>query len=110
MRRVIIKLPKVLLFDAIIDAFGKIYIKECLDSTYLKIIEYVINGKYKLEFEDGAFLIDEGSVFKNLEKFKKNPLYKDLIIKKVDYKDVLEYTNQQIFSKGVINEKFRDFF
>jgi len=94
MRRVIIKLPKVLLFDAIIDAFGKIYIKECLDSTYLKIIEYVINGKYKLEFEDGVFLINEGSVFKNLEKFRENPLYKDLIIKKVDYKDILEYTNQ----------------
>ena len=95
MRRIILKHSKSILFDAIIDAFGKIYIKECVDSLYLKIIEYVINGKYELEFEDEIFKIDEGSVFKNLKKFKENPLYRDkLKIKKVDYKDILEYTNQ----------------
>jgi len=95
MRRVIIRHPKAILFDAIIDAFGKIYIKECIDSIYLKTIEYVVNGEYELEFEDGIFKINERSVFKNLEKLKENPLYKDrLEIKKINYKDILEYTNQ----------------
>jgi len=97
MRRVILKHPKAVLLDAIIDAFGNIYIKECFDSIYHQTIELAINGEYELEFEDGLFKIDEVSVFKNLEKLKENPLYKDKItIKTVSAEDILEYTNQNI--------------
>jgi len=97
MRRVILKHPKAVLLDAIIDTFGNIYIKECFDSIYRQTVELAINGEYKLEFEDGLFKIDEGSVFKNLEKLKENPLYKNKItIKAVSAEDILEYTNQNI--------------
>ena len=95
MKRVIFKHPKAVLLDVIIDAFGKIYIYKCIDSIYLKTIEYVIHGEYEIEFEDSIFKIDEGSVFKNLEKFRKNPLFKEKVfIKQVDANDILEYTNQ----------------
>ena len=95
MRRVIINHPKTILLDAIVDGFGNFFVKECIDSLYLEILELAINGEYELEFVDSIFKIDEGDVFKNLEKLKENPLYKDkIIIKKVDYQDILEYTNQ----------------
>jgi len=109
MRRVILKHPKMIVLDIIVDGFGNIYEHKCINGIYKAILEEVIKGKYELEFEDGVFKIDEGSVFKNLEKLKENPLYKDrLKIKKVDYNDILEYTNQ---NKPPINlDKICDFF
>jgi len=109
MRRVIINHPKAILMDIIVDAFGSIYIKKVIDNIYLKTIQYVIKGEYKLEFTDKVFYINEGSVFKNLEKLKENPLYTNKIeIKRVNYQDILEYTNQ---TKPPIDlQKICDFF
>jgi len=85
MRRVIIKHPKMTLLDVIVDGFGNIYEHKCINGIYKAILEEVIEGKYELEFEDGIFKIDEGSVFKNLEKLKEHPLFKDrIIVEKVD--------------------------
>jgi hypothetical protein len=79
MKRVILKYQKknLILFDANIDNKGTIKINRCIDNIYLELIRSAINEKYELEFEDKIFKIDEKDVFRNIEKLKKNPLYKD---------------------------------